>query len=92
MRAQAIENQSYVVAAAQVGRHGAKRISYGHSMIVDPWGKILAEAGGLEDWEALGEKPEIVCADFDLVMLERVRRDVPLAPRRDVFQNVEGEE
>jgi predicted amidohydrolase len=38
--------QCYVVAAAQVGSHSAKRASYGHAMCVDPWGKIIAEAGG----------------------------------------------
>ena len=43
LRARAIETQAYVIAAAQVGQHNEKRTSYGHSMIVDPWGKIVAE-------------------------------------------------
>ena len=38
----AIENQCYVIAAAQVGRHNSKRTSFGHSVIVDPWGTIVA--------------------------------------------------
>ncbi|XP_067645595.1 nitrilase and fragile histidine triad fusion protein NitFhit [Eurosta solidaginis] len=42
LRARAIENQCYVVAAAQVGPHNAKRTSWGHAMIVDPWGRVLA--------------------------------------------------
>lgn len=43
LRARAIENQCYVIAPAQIGFHNAKRQSYGHAMIVDPWGKVLAE-------------------------------------------------
>ena len=40
LRARAIETQSYVIAAAQAGAHNAKRTSYGHSMIIDPWGTV----------------------------------------------------
>jgi predicted amidohydrolase len=47
--ARAIENQCYVIAAAQYGKHNAKRESYGHSLIIDPWGQILADAGGYDD-------------------------------------------
>lgn len=43
LRARAIENQCYVIASAQIGFHNEKRQSYGHAMIVDPWGKILTE-------------------------------------------------
>ena len=89
LRARAIESQSFVVAAAQVGRHGGKRVSYGHSMIVDPWGRILAEAGGLEDWEAKEGEPELITANVDLGMLEKTRREMPLVPRRDVVDVVE---
>ncbi|KAL9098797.1 MAG: hypothetical protein Q9163_005605 [Psora crenata] len=88
--ARAIENQSYVIAAAQVGRHGGNRISYGHSMVVDPWGKILAEAGGVEDWEAKGKEAELITAEVDLGMLEKTRREMPLAPRRDIVAVVDG--
>ncbi len=45
LRARAVENQAWVVAAAQTGRHNEKRESFGHSMIVDPWGTIAAERG-----------------------------------------------
>lgn len=43
LRARAIENQCFVIAAAQIGYHNEKRRSYGHAMVVDPWGKILVE-------------------------------------------------
>ncbi len=46
LRARAIENGAFVFAAAQGGTHESKRQTYGHSLIVDPWGEILAEGGG----------------------------------------------
>lgn len=49
LTARAIESQCFVVAAAQFGEHNAKRKSYGHSLVVDPWGKILVDAGGYGD-------------------------------------------
>ncbi len=49
LRARAVENQAFVVAPAQVGAHGRRRASYGHAMIVDPWGEVLADAGGDEE-------------------------------------------
>ncbi|XP_074599306.1 deaminated glutathione amidase-like isoform X2 [Brevipalpus obovatus] len=45
LRARAIENQCYVIAAAQVGVHNAKRSSWGHAMVVDPWGAVIAQCG-----------------------------------------------
>ncbi len=48
LRARAVEQQSYMFAANQVGQHGRGRASYGHSMIVDPWGYVLANTGGVE--------------------------------------------
>ena len=86
LRARAIETQSYVIAAAQVGAHNEKRVSYGHSMIVDPWGKVVAEAGGVEEWKG---EPEISVGEVDLEGLEKVRREMPLHPRRDVVDVVE---
>ncbi len=44
----AIESQCYVIAAAQIGRHNAKRASYGHSVIVDPWGTVVAACAETE--------------------------------------------
>jgi predicted amidohydrolase len=51
LRARAIESQAYVVAAAQAGRHNEKRESFGHSLIIDPWGSVVAR---LEDPHATG--------------------------------------
>ncbi|XP_045457930.1 nitrilase and fragile histidine triad fusion protein NitFhit [Melitaea cinxia] len=45
LRSRAIENQCYVIAAAQTGHHNKKRRSYGHGLIVDPWGEVLADCG-----------------------------------------------
>ena len=52
LRARAVETQSFVIAAAQAGKHNAKRESYGHSLIIDPWGEVI---GKLDDPEATGE-------------------------------------
>ncbi|RYD87469.1 MAG: carbon-nitrogen hydrolase family protein, partial [Sphingomonadales bacterium] len=48
LRSRAIENGAFVFAAAQGGTHESKRLTYGHSLIVDPWGEIIAEANGIE--------------------------------------------
>ncbi len=74
LRARAIENQAFVVAPNQVGEAPPHYHSYGHSMLVDPWGTVLAEA---PDGEGL------VAADLDLADEERVRSKLPsLANRR----------
>ena len=89
LRARAIETQSYVFAAAQLGRHNEKRVSYGHSMIVDPWGKVVAEGSGMEAWEQGSQEPELVIGDVDLENLEKVRNEMPLKPRTDVLNFIE---
>ena len=48
LKARAIENLSFVLAAAQWGRHNPKRVTYGHALIVDPWGQVLCEMGDRE--------------------------------------------
>jgi predicted amidohydrolase len=74
LRARAIENQCYVLAPAQCGVHSADRASHGRSLIVDPWGIVLAQ---------LGDRPGIAVADCSLDELERVRASVPaLRPRK----------
>ncbi|RDI78957.1 hypothetical protein Vi05172_g11070 [Venturia inaequalis] len=83
LRARAIETQSYVVASAQVGRHNEKRVSYGHSLVVDPWGEVKAELSG--DWNG---EPELATFDIDEEILGRVRREVPLLRRTDVYPEV----
>lgn len=52
--ARAIENQCYVIAAAQMGKHNEKRESYGHSLAYDPWGSILCDAGGCDGFGTVG--------------------------------------
>jgi len=74
LRARAIENQAFVVAANQVGRHAPGLRTGGRSMIVDPWGIVLAQAPDVETH---------VVAELDLAKLDRIRTDLPsLANRR----------
>jgi predicted amidohydrolase len=74
LRARAIENQAFVLAPGQVGKTPPHYESWGHSVLVDPWGRVLAEAGDGEGF---------VAADLDLAELERIRAEVPsLANRR----------
>ena len=68
LRARAIENLCYIVAANQGGRHENNRTTYGHSMIVDPWGKILVQ-------KVTGSG--IVIADIDLHYQQELRRNFP---------------
>jgi deaminated glutathione amidase len=79
LRARAIETQSYVLAAAQVGRHNKKRITYGHSMIIDPWGRVLAQCDGSN---SLG------LAEIDLFYLEKLRAEMPIWQHR--HKNIDG--
>jgi len=75
LRARAIETGSFVIAAAQGGHHEDGRDTYGHSMIIDPWGRILAEAGA---------EPGIIVAPIDPALSADARRRIPaLANRRD---------
>jgi deaminated glutathione amidase len=81
LRARAIENQVFVVAAGQVGASNDKLRWHGHSMIIDPWGTVLAEAGGADDDPA--GKGSVVVADLDTAEQTRVRSVLPsLANRR----------
>jgi deaminated glutathione amidase len=69
LRARAIENGMFVIAAAQAGLHEDGRETYGHSMIIDPWGVVLASAGGT------GEG--IVLADIDIAAVAAARAKIP---------------
>ncbi|KAJ5920706.1 hypothetical protein N7454_009239 [Penicillium verhagenii] len=82
LRARAIETQSYVIAAAQAGPHNEKRRSYGHSMIVNPWGEIVAELGDDHD------EPQIVTADIDLGLVAKIRQEMPLLRRTDLYPEI----
>ena len=68
LRTRAIENGCFVFAAAQCGDHPIGRKSYGHSLIVDPWGEVLADGG---------DEPGIVTASIDPARVAEVRRTVP---------------
>lgn len=68
LRARAIECQCYVFAAGQGGKHENGRETFGHSLVISPWGEILAEAG---------IQPAVTFADVELQRLEDVRRQVP---------------
>lgn len=82
LRARAIETQSYVIAAAQAGPHNEKRTSYGHSMIVSPWGEVVAKLNGDFD------EPAIATADIDFDLLTKVRKQMPLLRRTDVYPEI----
>ena len=86
LRARAIENQVFVVAAGQVGSSNDKLHWHGHSMIIDPWGTIVAEAGGADD-DPDG-KGSVIVADLDLDAQEHTRGILPsLANRQpDVYR------
>lgn len=74
LRARAIENQCYVVAAAQIGNHEPGRTCLGRSMVIDPWGTVLAQAP---------DTTGVTVADLDFERLERIRLELPsLANRR----------
>lgn len=73
-RARAIENQSYVVASAQWGKHNDKLSTFGHSLIIDPWGEVLADA-------CEGEKIIFAEFSFDLIKSVRERLDVLRDPK-----------
>jgi predicted amidohydrolase len=77
LRARAIEASAFVIAAAQVGRHEDGRETYGHSLVVDPWGEVLLDMGG--------EEPGLAFCDIDLARVAEVRAQVPsLANRREI--------
>jgi predicted amidohydrolase len=68
LRARAIETGSFVVAAAQGGTHEDGRETYGHSLIIDPWGKVLAEGA---------EEPGVILAEIDLDKSPQTRKRIP---------------
>ena len=71
LKTRAVECQCYVIAAAQAGRHNKERESYGHSLIIDPWGKIV---GSQADPLATG----IALAPIDMSYLNSVRQKMPM--------------
>ena len=82
VRARAIETGAFVIAPNQCGHHCDKRYSYGHSLIVDPWGEVLADGGA---------EPGIVYADIDLEQVAKVRRRIPVLANERPFTVTEPE-
>ncbi len=79
-RARAVEASAFVIAAAQVGRHEDGRETYGHSLVIDPWGEVLLDMGS----EA-GPQGALGFAEIDLARIAEVRAQVPsLANRRAI--------
>ena len=68
VRARAIETGAFVIAPNQCGHHCDRRYSFGHSLIVDPWGEILADGGA---------EPGVICADIDTEQVAKVRGRIP---------------
>lgn len=83
LQARAIENQCYVIAPAQYGRHNEKRESYGHSLVIDPWGKILIDAGGYDSQKSTEViKNSIIVCEIDLKLLEVISQRMPIQEHR----------
>ncbi len=76
LRARAIETGSYVIAAAQGGMHEAGRATYGHSIVISPWGEVLAE---------LDEEPGVLVVDIDVDRVAEVRARIPALVHARVF-------
>lgn len=73
LRARAIETQCYVIAAAQCGAHNKKRVSWGHAMVVDPWGTVITQCA---------EKTSLAIAEIDLDLLHQIRQNIPCEDHR----------
>ncbi len=73
LKARAIENLAFVLAAAQFGRHNAKRVTFGHACIVNPWGHVLAE---------VGDREGVAVAELDFDYQDRLRRELPALEHR----------
>jgi deaminated glutathione amidase len=78
LRARAIETQCFVFSAAQAGTHPSGRQTYGHSLVIAPWGEIIAEADG--------ETPMVITADIDLALVAEARARVPSLTHDRVFK------
>lgn len=79
LRARAIENAAYVVAAAQSGHHQDGRSTYGHSLVIDPWGKVLLD---------MGEGQGVGFAEIDLETVRQARNQIPVLDHRRAIPHV----
>lgn len=80
LRARAIETETFVLAAAQGGRHENGRETFGHSLIISPWGEVLGEGG---------TDPGVVIGDIDTHRIDEVRRKIPSLTHDRLFDVVE---
>ncbi len=76
LRTRAIENQVYIIAPNQIGKNPKSFATYGNSMIVDPWGRVLARAS---------DCPGVILAEIDLTYLAKVRAELPALSHRKLF-------
>ena len=79
LRARAIENACYVIAAAQSGHHADGRDTYGHSLVIDPWGRVMLD---------MGDGTGIGYADIDLAEVDKARAQVPVLAHRRAIPHV----
>lgn len=79
LKARAIENQVYIIAPAQFGKHNERQASYGKACVIDPWGNIIALAPDCET---------VIVADLDFKFLNKVRKELPALKhyRKDLFK------
>lgn len=78
LRARAIENACYVIAPAQCGTHPGGRETYGHSLIIDPWGEVIAEAAA--------DVPQVIVATLDPARVAAVRLQIPVLEHRRIIR------
>ncbi len=79
LKARAIENAAYVIAPAQCGEHPGGRETYGHSLIIDPWGEVIAEASA--------DMPQVMMAEIDLARVQKVRAQIPVIEHRQPIRS-----
>ncbi|HEU5281412.1 MAG TPA: carbon-nitrogen hydrolase family protein [Gammaproteobacteria bacterium] len=80
-RARAVENFSYVIGACQGGLHSNGRKTYGHSVIIDPWGRVISKMDGVE--------PGVIYADIDLTAVHQARKSIPVDKHQTIAFNIE---
>ena len=78
IRARAIENSCFIFAPAQCGKNSSYRKTYGHSLIISPWGEIIAEKK---------DKPGIILANIDMSYVEKVRKMIPSYKLKTLLKN-----
>ncbi len=83
LRARAIENQAWVIGVGQCGQHSANRQTWGHSMVIDPWGNVVTKGG---------KTPCNIVADIELQQVKQVRKAMPVASHQKISSLITHEE